>query len=206
MKSLLGLAACILPLMALAEYVVPVESVEEHVNVRMVPDAHSEIVGRFYRGDAAKLVRAGTEWHEIEIAGGATGFISADWTNVVADVPRPAQRGADTQPLARTESAAVSTAPATPQESAQVRKENVAELTPEEALAALANIEPVTFNYRENDRERHVGFSAGNDPELVAGTESEGLKPLEIVAVLTKVVKLQQHQIAELEARLQERN
>jgi hypothetical protein len=84
-------------------------------------------------------------------------------------------------------------------------KENIAELTSEEALAALANLEPVTFSYTQEDQERHVGFGAENVPDLVASSESEGLKPLEIVAVLTRVVKLQQHQIEELEARLEER-
>jgi hypothetical protein len=84
-------------------------------------------------------------------------------------------------------------------------KENIVELSTEEALAALANLEPVTFNYAQKDQERYIGFVAENTPDLVASSESDGLKPLEIVAVLTRIVKLQQHQIAELESRLEER-
>lgn len=211
MKRFLGLTACLLPLLSAAEVVVPVESVEEHVNIRMVPDTKSEIVGRLYRGDSAKLVQSMPEWHEVEIAGGATGYISAEWTIVLDKLPTPVVEEAPKQlatdapgMTATNESAAVM--PENKMSAAAAdKKENIAELTPEEALAALANLEPVTFNYPEEDQERHVGFGAENVPDLVASSESEGLKPLEIVAVLTRVVKLQQHQIEELEARLAER-
>ena len=183
MKVLLWLAASMLPLVCHAEFVVPLGSVDEYVNVRMVPDAKSEIVGRLYQGTSARLVRDVGEWHEIEIAGGATGFISSDWTVIVGDA-----------------------APTAPVVKEPASKNDVVELTPEEAMAALANLEPVTFTYELNDPERHVGFAPGNVPELVASTESEGLRPLEIVAVLTRIVKLQQEQIASLQARLEERN
>lgn len=192
MKILPGLAACLLPLMSVAEFVVPIDSVEEYVNVRMVPDEKSEIVGRLYRGDSAEVVKSMPEWHEIRIAGGATGFISTDWTNLVDEVP----------PVALPVEKPTSTAST----AAENFKKNVIRLTPEEALSALANLEPVTFSYPQDDRERHVGFTAGNVPDLVAGSESEGLKPLEIVAVLTRIVKMQQHRIAELEARLGEQD
>jgi hypothetical protein len=177
----------------------------------MVPDTKSEVVGRLFQGDTATLVRSIDEWHEVEIAGGATGYISSEWTLVVDLVPAP-RVAEEPKVLA----ADAKEAPATKQTEAvmpqkntataeEETKENIAELTPEEALAALANLEPVTFNYPEEDEERHVGFGAENVPDLVASSESEGLKPLEIVAVLTRVVKLQQHQIEELEARLAER-
>lgn len=189
MKVLLGFAACMLPLLSVAEFVVPIESVEEYVNIRMVPDAKSEVVGRLYQGDSAKVVKSTPEWHEIVIAGGATGYISTEWTVLV-----------DVVPVANTEADRSSKAPE------ENDKQNVAELTQQEALSALANLEPVTFNYAQGDPERYVGFVAENVPDLIASSESEGLKPLEIVAVLTKVVKLQQLQIAELESRLAERN
>ncbi len=189
MKGLLGLAACMLPLLSVAEFVVPIESVEEYVNVRMVPDAKSEVVGRLYQGDSAKVVKSTPEWHEIVIAGGATGYISTDWTLLVEQVPV-----ADVEADRSTDVAAVK------------NKENIVELTSEEALSALANLEPVTFSYEQDNPERYVGFVAENAPDLIASSESEGLKPLEIVAVLTRVVKLQQLRIAELESRLEERN
>lgn len=196
MKGLLGLAACMLPLLSVAEFVVPIESVEEYVNVRMVPDAKSEVVGRLYQGDSAKVVNSTPEWHEIVIAGGATGFISVDWTNVVDTWPPPVSEDAQSPASVASDTHVAE----------EEKKENIAGLSPEEALTALANLEPVTFNYTQEGRERHIGFSAENAPDLIASSESEGLKPLEIVAVLTRVVKLQQDQIAELESRLAERN
>ena len=217
MKRLLGLIACTLPLFSVAEFVVPIETVEEYVNIRMVPDQKSEIVGRLFRGDSATLVQSLPEWHEIKIAGGATGYISSEWTNVVDSLPVPevetipvaeeiteivvaTQRRVET-PIDKSSSPVQNES-----DSEDEDKKNIIELSSEEALAALANLEPVTFRYTEEDEERHVGFGAENVPNLIASSESEGLKPLEIVAVLTRVVKLQQLQIEELESRLQERD
>lgn len=84
------------------------------------------------------------------------------------------------------------------------RKENISELTPEEALRALADLEPVHFNYKQDAVERYVGFIAEDVPELVATTDRKGLSTMDIVAVLTKVVQMQQKQIEELEKRLTE--
>ena len=44
MKRLLGLLVCVLALPSVAEVVVPIDSVEFYVNIRMSPDAKSEIV------------------------------------------------------------------------------------------------------------------------------------------------------------------
>lgn len=83
-------------------------------------------------------------------------------------------------------------------------KENVKSLTPEEALAALADLEPVLFNYKTDRGDRHVGFIAEDVPELVASRDRTGLSSMDVVAVLTKVVQLQQQQIEALERRLSE--
>ncbi len=82
----LGLMLLILPIFSSAEVVVPIDSVENNVNIRMFPDPKSEIVGRLDRGDALPLVETMPGWHEVEIAGGATGYISADWTSVLGDL------------------------------------------------------------------------------------------------------------------------
>jgi hypothetical protein len=87
--------------------------------------------------------------------------------------------------------------------SSREKKENIAALTPEEALTALANLEPVTFNYKQEDQEQYVGFIAEDVPELVASSDRTGLSAMDIVAVLTRVVQIQQQQIAELESRLE---
>jgi len=409
MKPVPGLLVCILPLLSAAEVVVPIESVEYHVNIRMSPDAKSEIVGRLFRGDSAAVVQSIPEWHEVEIAGGATGFISAAWTVVLDEAPAlvavaepanefvevpveetseepavvpeaapaeevdeatdvaaepeqeeeratasVAEEGIDesvaaaasgpesfievvpvvigepgpqgeigppgpqgppgpsgaatiegsenflmkftaatiggnsqvfdnghyigigtTEPKQRLEvngniqihernghvaglimtqssgesgyimhnrastltigagsvdritidrdgnvgfgtsrpdypiemasGAHVSAGGVWTDSSSRDKKENIVALTTEEALTALANLEPVTFTYKQEDQEQYVGFIAEDVPQLVASSDRTGLSAMDIVAVLTRVVQLQQQQIAELESRLEGR-
>ncbi len=412
MKRLLGLLLCVLALPSAAEVVVPIDSVEDHVNIRMSPDAKTEIVGRLYQGDSAAVVHSTPEWHEVEIAGGATGFISVDWTILLDEVPAPtvivepepasaeeaiedrleenseelavvaatelaedveeitdivaeseqekigtgsvaeevsekpvADETSETDPLfavvpvvigepgprgeigppgpqgppgpsgaaqiegsenflmkftaptiggnsqvfddgnkigigttdpkqrlevngniqihERNSSVAglimtqssgesgyimhnrastltigagsvdritidwegnvgigmtrpkhpiemasgayISTGGVWTDSSSREKKENIIELSPEEALAALAKLEPVTFNYKQEDQEQYVGFIAEDVPELVASSDRTGLSAMDIVAVLTRVVQIQQQQIAELESRLEGR-
>lgn len=85
MKASLGLFLFVLPIFVSAEVVVPIDSVLNHVNIRMSADAKSDVVGKLKQGDSLVLVQSETDWHEVEIAGGATGFISADWTRIVND-------------------------------------------------------------------------------------------------------------------------
>jgi len=87
----LGLLLLILPLLAAAEVVVPIDSVQNNINIRMSPDARSEIVGRLNQGDWVTWVSSSPEWHEVELEGGATGFISADWSNVLSEPPGTTQ-------------------------------------------------------------------------------------------------------------------
>ena len=63
-----------------------------------------------------------------------------------------------------------------------------------EALAALA---PVTFKYKIDGQQQHVGFIAEDVPDLVATKDRKGLSPMDIVAVLAKVVQQQQAQLAD---------
>lgn len=86
--------------------------------------------------------------------------------------------------------------------SSRDKKENIAALTAEQATAALAELEPVLFNYRNERHEGYVGFIAEDVPELVASNDRQTLSAMDIVAVLTKVVQAQQQRIEELEARL----
>jgi hypothetical protein len=83
MKALLGLLCVFLPLIAAAEVVVPIDSVKNHVNIRMSADPKSEIVGRLDQGDSLPLIKSVSGWHEVTIGDGAAGFISADWTKVL---------------------------------------------------------------------------------------------------------------------------
>lgn len=86
--------------------------------------------------------------------------------------------------------------------SSREKKDNIVALTPEEALAALAALEPVRFNYKQDESEEYVGFIAEDVPGLVASTDRSSLSTMDIVAVLTRVVQEQQQKIEELENRL----
>ena len=78
-------------------------------------------------------------------------------------------------------------------------KENIANLPPEKAVRVLNGLNPVTFNYKIDENEKHVGFIAEDVPELVASKYRKGLSPMDIVAVLTKVVQEQEKRIDALE-------
>jgi len=91
MRAMLGLVLLTLPLVVTAETVVPVESVETFVNIRLNPEAGTEIVGRLTRGDELVYIRTVDGWHEVELPGGGSGFIHADWATVVADTPAPVE-------------------------------------------------------------------------------------------------------------------
>ena len=88
--------------------------------------------------------------------------------------------------------------------SSRERKDNIETLTVEDALVALAQLEPVQFNYRNDAAETYVGFIAEDVPALVATADRKSLSTMDIVAVLTKVIQAQQAQIDALEKRLDE--
>jgi len=88
-------------------------------------------------------------------------------------------------------------------------KQDIRELTPGEALNALVQIAPVRYASRIDPTEQHVGFIAEDVPDLVATRDRKALSPMDIVAVLTRVVQeqqktveAQQKAIAELTSKL----
>ncbi len=75
-------------------------------------------------------------------------------------------------------------------------------------MQALAALEPVRYVYKNSRDEEYMGFIAEDVPALVATNDRKSLAAMDIVAVLTAVVKEQQTQMAEKEqeiAALQER-
>jgi len=76
-------------------------------------------------------------------------------------------------------------------------KENIHALTVDKAMNALKELNPVTFNYKTDKGEDHVGFIAEDVPDIVATKDRKGLSSMDIVAVLTRVVKEQQKTIEE---------
>jgi len=83
-------------------------------------------------------------------------------------------------------------------------KENINDLTEEQALEVLTDLEPTSFNYKTDSEETYLGFIAEDVPDLVATKDRKGLVAMDIVAVLTKVVQTQQEQINDLQEALDE--
>jgi len=82
--------------------------------------------------------------------------------------------------------------------SSRALKQDIRKLSVEDALRTLEGLEPVSFTYKATDGESHVGFIAEDVPELVATKDRKGVSSMDVVAVLTRIVKEQQAQIAEL--------
>ncbi len=83
-------------------------------------------------------------------------------------------------------------------------KQNIESLSSDEAVTTLANLDPVKFEYKADPSEKHVGFIAEDVPDLVATGDHAGLSPMDVVAVLTKVVQEQQKTISGQQQALEE--
>lgn len=90
-------------------------------------------------------------------------------------------------------------------------KENIADLTDDEAVSALDELQPVKYNYKHQKDEDRVGFIAEDVPDIVAQNGRKTISSMDIVGVLTKVVKKQQKElkdtrdtIKELKAEIEE--
>ncbi|MDP2110751.1 MAG: tail fiber domain-containing protein [Thiobacillus sp.] len=81
--------------------------------------------------------------------------------------------------------------------SSRERKEHIEALSGAQALQALAELRPVTYNYKVDAEEKHVGFIAEDVPELLASKDRKSLSALDIVAVLTKAVQEQKRTLEE---------
>jgi Chaperone of endosialidase len=80
-------------------------------------------------------------------------------------------------------------------------KENVSELSGQEALTALQGLQAVKYTYKADaKKEQHLGFIAENVPDLVASSARDRLSLMDLIAVLTKAVQEQQSTITDLAA------
>jgi hypothetical protein len=84
--------------------------------------------------------------------------------------------------------------------SSRAYKENIRDFSVDEAMDTLKELSPVKFNYKVDSRETHVGFIAEDVPALVATSDRKGMSPMDVVAVLTKVVQEQKKALKELRA------
>ncbi|MCG8422781.1 MAG: tail fiber domain-containing protein [Proteobacteria bacterium] len=77
------------------------------------------------------------------------------------------------------------------------------EFTYQQAAAVLNGLEPVQFYYRADDSKKlHAGFIAEDVPDLIANSDHKMISEMDIIAVLTRVVKAQQEELARLAAKL----
>ncbi|MEZ5485135.1 MAG: tail fiber domain-containing protein [Lysobacteraceae bacterium] len=81
-------------------------------------------------------------------------------------------------------------------------KEGVVALTSDLAKSTLEGLNPVLFRYIADPGDLNVGFIAEDVPELVATESHKTLSSMDIVAVLTKVLKDQEAEIRVLHDRL----
>ena len=88
MKILIALASLTIPVLCFADTVVPVESVENYVNIRQAPQAGADVVGRLQQGTSLPFVATADGWNEVQLDNGESGFISADWTVVLVEYSR----------------------------------------------------------------------------------------------------------------------
>jgi len=78
-------------------------------------------------------------------------------------------------------------------------KENIADLSGQEAASALRDLNPVRFNYKTDEKkELRLGFIAEDVPEIVASADHKAVSTTNIITILTKVVQEQQKEIAAL--------
>lgn len=81
-------------------------------------------------------------------------------------------------------------------------KENITGLSIDEAVSALNDLNPVKYNFKVDKDETNVGFIAEDVPSLVATKNRKGMSPMDVVAVLTKVLQEQQKTISELKDKI----
>jgi hypothetical protein len=82
-------------------------------------------------------------------------------------------------------------------------KERIEAVGSAEALSALVGLRPVKFKYK-GEAEENLGFIAEEMPDLVAVAGRKSIAPMDVIAVLTKVVQEQQATIVEQRRMLDE--
>ncbi|MGG6266446.1 DUF6519 domain-containing protein [Leptolyngbya sp. AN03gr2] len=74
--------------------------------------------------------------------------------------------------------------------SSSANKDNIVDLTSEEATSLLRGLNPVKFVRREDEKQQpRAGFIAEEVPDLVASEDRQAVRLMELVAILTKNLK-----------------
>lgn len=82
-------------------------------------------------------------------------------------------------------------------------KDNIKDLSSQDAIKALQELEPVSYVYKKDPTNKRLGFIAEDVPEIVATKDRKGVAAINFVALLTKVVQEQQKSIADLTKKLE---
>jgi hypothetical protein len=109
-----------------------------------------------------------------------------------------------TQPIQHSNGAYLSVGGTWTNASSRSFKQNINDLEADAAMDALRKLEPVTYSYKVDPSEHHVGFIAEDVPDLVATKDRKSLAAMDIVALLTKVVQEQQKTIEDLSSRVKQ--
>jgi hypothetical protein len=72
--------------------------------------------------------------------------------------------------------------------------------------AFFRRLRPVTYAYKANPTDPKVGFIAEEVPELVADPERKSLSPMDMVALLTKVVQVKDREMEAMRAKIAEQD
>ena len=78
-------------------------------------------------------------------------------------------------------------------------KENIMEISENEAIETLNDLKPVEFYFKaDKEKERQIGFIAEDVPSNVGTLNKKGLNPMCIIGILVKVAKEQHKEITSL--------
>jgi hypothetical protein len=76
--------------------------------------------------------------------------------------------------------------------------DSVHELTADAARETLAQLKPVSFTHEEEPAQARSGFVAEDSPAALIGPDGQSIAPLDLIAVLTRVVQHHEATIADL--------
>jgi len=82
-------------------------------------------------------------------------------------------------------------------------KKDIEPMSSADAAAIVDRLDPVTFRWKKDDKDRRLGFIAEDCPEAVTTPDRDGIFIVDVVAALTKVVRDQSRTIAGLQERLE---
>ncbi len=83
-------------------------------------------------------------------------------------------------------------------------KMDIRDLSIEEALAALNQLRPSRYYYKNNPEDENLGFIAEDVPDLVATKDRNSLSPMDFIAILTRVLQEQQNTLEEQQRLIEE--